>query len=234
MKKMLLLLLITPVLIFAKTYMAKIEPFDTFNVYAQKAGQIVYLDKNDENKIINKKIVQIDDELDRITLKNYQEQLGLYEKEFKIKNSNYEKFKTIRGKSAFDKDDKLIEVINLKISISSLKNSIAELKDSIKKKSITIKNLYLKSYTVNKMDYVNIGTKIAELYDVSSSKIVVYVLKEDLKDIKKKKVFIDGKLSDAKVIKKDITVDPKYMTSYKVEIKSSIKEFGKVVNVEFR
>lgn len=233
MKKITLLLL-APVMIFAKTYMAKIEPFDSFSIYAQKAGEIIYLDKNDENKVLNKKIVQIDDSLDKITLKNYQEQLSLYEKEYKIKKSNYEKFKTIRGKSAFDKDDKLIEVINLQISIASLKNSIANLEDSIDKKSINVKNLYLKSYSVNKMDYVNIGTKIAELYDVSSSKLIVYVLKEDLKDIEKKHIYIDGKASNAKVIKKDITVDTKYMTSYKVEIQSPKKEFGKIVSVEFK
>lgn len=233
MKKITLLLL-APIMIFAKSYMAKIEPFDEFNIYAQKAGEIVYLDKNDENKVLSKKIIQIDNALDTTKLKNYQEQLNLYEKEYEIKNRNYEKFKTIRGKSAFDKDDRFIEVLNLKITISSLKNTIAELKDSIEKKSIKVKNLYLKSFSVNKMDYVTVGTKLAQLYDVSSSKLIVYVLKEDLKDIRKKKIYIDGKPTNAKVLRKDITVDEKYMTSYKVEIKSSSKEFGKIVNVEFR
>lgn len=229
-----LLFTLLPIFVYAKSYMGVIKPINEYTLYAKTSGEIISLDKNDENKVLSKTIIKIDKNLEEETLKLYKKQLELYNKQLEILQSNYDKFITIRGKSKVDKDDKLIEIIDLKSSIASLEISIAELKDTIKNKTISIKNLYLKQFAVNKYDYVSAGTEVATIYDISKSKIEVFVNSTDFKNIKNKLIYLNDKKSDLKINKLDITTDETYISSYKVEIYMDSKDFGKTVKVEFR
>ncbi|MGB3750456.1 MAG: hypothetical protein WA945_02720, partial [Arcobacteraceae bacterium] len=106
MKKFVLLLL-TPLLLSAQSYMAKVEPYESYTLYAQSAGEIVQLDKNDETKVINKVVIKLDDSLEKKQLAIYEKQLALYMKKLNILENSYEKYIQIKGKSQSDKDDKL-------------------------------------------------------------------------------------------------------------------------------
>ena len=66
-----LLILITPLMVFAQNYMAKVQPYDSFTIYSQAAGQIVKLDKNDETKVVNKTIIKLDTSLEEKELSKY-------------------------------------------------------------------------------------------------------------------------------------------------------------------
>ena len=191
MKKTLLILL-SPFILFAQTYMAKIEPYDSFTIYSQTSGQIVQLDKNDETKVVNKTLIKLDTSLEKKELAIYNKQLSLYLKKLSILEDSYNKYIQIKGKSQSDKDDKLYELIELKISIESLKLNIKTLEDTLEKKEIFVKNLYIKEFKVNKGDYVATGTELASAYDISKSKLIVYVSEDDYEDIKNKKVLING------------------------------------------
>ena len=76
MKKYVLLIL-TPMILFAQTYMAKVEPYNELTIYAQSSGKVIFLDKNDETKTVNKKLIQIDDSLE-------QRQLAIFELQLKL------------------------------------------------------------------------------------------------------------------------------------------------------
>lgn len=228
-----LLLLITPFMLFAQNYVSKIEPYEKYTIYAQTSGEIVKLDKNKETKRVKKTVIQLDNSLEKSQLSIYQKQLGLYLKKLRILENSYKKYIKIKGKSQSDKDDKLYEVIELKISIESLKASLKEINDSIKKKTITIKALYIKEFNVNKGDYVSTGTELATAFDISKSKLVVYVSKDDYKNIENKKILIDGKSDIATIEKIDRTVDEVYVSAYKATLLIDSKEFGRTVEVEF-
>lgn len=227
------LIFITPLIMFAQTYMAKIQPYETIIIYAQSSGQIVKLDKSDETKVVSKTLIKIDDSLEKKQISIFQNQLALYKKKLNILENSYKKYTNIRGKSQAEKDAKLYEVIELKISIESLNASIEEIKDTIVKKTINVKNLYIKVFNVNKGDYVSIGKELASAYDFSKSKLLVYVSADDYKDIKNKKVLIDGKKDIATIEKIDKTVDDVFVSAYKITLLINNKNFGKVLNVEF-
>ncbi|MCG3717547.1 hypothetical protein L5F64_18280, partial [Aliarcobacter butzleri] len=163
--------LLFPIFLFANSYIAKIEPKDEFSIYANASGEITYLDKNKEMNIINGVIVKIDNILDKENLSLYQTQLKLLNEKLSILQDYYNKFKTIKGKSDFEKDEKYMEIIELKNSIKDLEISIANTKNTLSKKEIALDNLYLKEFVVNKYDYVNVGTKIATAYDISKAKL---------------------------------------------------------------
>ena len=226
--------LLFPIFLFANSYIAKIEPKDEFSIYANASGEITYLDKNKEMNIINGVIVKIDNVLDKENLSLYQTQLKLLNEKLSILQDYYNKFKTIKGKSDFEKDEKYMEIIELKNSIKDLEISIANTKNTLSKKEIALDNLYLKEFVVNKYDYVNVGTKIATAYDISKAKLVIYLNSEDYKDIKSKEIYLDGKKSDVKIKKLDITPDKTFISAYKLKLEIDSKEFGKSITVEFK
>jgi len=228
-----ILLLLTPLLLCAQSYMAKVEPYESYTIYAQIAGEIVQLDKNDETKIINKVVIKLDDSLEQKQLAIYEKQLALYMKKLDILDASYEKYIQIKGKSQSDKDDKLYEVIELKITIETLRANIYEIKDTIKKKTIKVENLYLKEFSVNKGDYVSVGKELATAYDTSKSKLVVYVSGDDMKDIKDKTILINGEKEQSSIEKIDTTIDDVYVSAYKVTLITQNKNFGEVLKVEF-
>lgn len=226
--------LLLPIFLFANNYMAKIEPKDEFSIYANTNGEITYLDKNKEMSVVNGVVVKIDNNLEKENLKLYQAQLNLLNEKLVILQNYYTKFKNITGKSDYEKDEKYMEIIELKNSIKNLELSVIDTKNTLDKKEISLNNLYLKEFVVNKYDYVNTGTKIATAYDISNAKLVVYLNSEDFKEIKNKEIFLDGKKSTAKIKKLDIIPDKTFISAYKLELEIDSKEFGKSVNVEFK
>lgn len=233
MKKTIFFLL-APLALFAQSYMAKIQPYETYTLYAQTSGEVSYADKNDETKIVSKLLIQLDDSLENDKLKLYKEQLDFYNEKLKLYEKNYKKFLKISGKSEYDKDEKYYDVLDLKITISSLKLSIAELKDTIAKKSLHVKNKYIKEIKVNPGDYVATGAELGTVYDISKSKLIVYASSEDYENIKNKEVFIDGKKGVATIEKIDETVDDTYVSAHKITLVLQNQNFGKVVSVEFK
>ncbi|MFT7003199.1 MAG: hypothetical protein ACJAWW_000534 [Sulfurimonas sp.] len=228
-----LLILITPFMLFAQSYMSQIEPYENYLIYSQAAGEIVKLDKNDETKVVNKLLIKLDDALEQNELSIYTKQLNLYRKKLEILEDSYNRYIKIKGASQSDKDDKLYDVIELKISIKSLELSIKDVENTIKKKTINVKNLYIKEFNVNNGDYVAIGTQLASAYDVSKSKLIVYVSADDYKDIRNKKIVLDYKDGLAKIEKIDKVIDSTYVSAYKVTLIINSNEYGKVVKVEF-
>lgn len=226
--------LLLPIFLFANNYMAKIEPKDEFSIYANTNGEITYLDKNKEMSVVNGVVVKIDNNLEKENLKLYQAQLNLLNEKLVILQNYYTKFKNITGKSDYEKDEKYMEIIELKNSIKNLELSVIDTKNTLDKKEISLNNLYLKEFVVNKYDYVNTGTKIATAYDISNAKLVVYLNSEDFKEIKNKEIFLNGKKSTAKIKKLDIIPDKTFISAYKLELEIDSKEFGKSVNVEFK
>lgn len=231
MKKILFLLL--PFYLHAQLYTAKIEPFNIITIYAQTSGQIVNLDKNDELKIVNKTLISLDTSLDKKILNIYENQLSLQKQKLKIKTQNYESFLKITGKSKVDKDEKFIELLEIKNAINNLLINMENLKDNIAKKQIKVKNLYIKALHVNKYDYVTQGSKLATAYDLNQALLTIYVNKTDYENLQNKQILINKKPSYAKFYKIDRTLDTTYISAYKVQILIESKNFGQSVDVEF-
>jgi len=213
--------------------MAKVQPYETFTIYSQSAGQVVSLDKNDETKIVNKNVIILDTSLEKKELLIYKKQLELYNKKFEILEKNYKKYITIRGKSQSEKDDKLYVLIELQISIESLKLNIKTVEDILKRKTIEVENLYLKEFAVNKGDYVSVGTKLATAYDITKSKLVIYVSKDDYENINNKNILINGESGIATLEKIDKTLDDTFVSAHKATLVLNDNDFGKILKVEF-
>lgn len=234
--KVLILLTTVFSFLFSMEYYSKIEPINTYVNKASVSGKIVFSNERLEGKSANNSlIIEIDNNIDKVDLKQSNIKLGLLEELIKIETSNLNKINSISSKSQYEKNTQKSKLINLKSQKADMLIKIATLKDKIKNKKIYVKNNYIYKIYVKKGDYVNAGTTLYESKDLSKAKLEIFVSITDISEIKNKSIFINDKLTNYKISKIFKVADSKHISSYKCEIIiDSVKEFSKLVKIEFK
>jgi len=209
----------------ATEYYSKAEPKELFKIKSAVNGEVVFVDDSFEGKKSNGVvIVKIDDKIDKADLtaskqklKFLNENITLVRKSLQnskkvadINSDNYNRVKNLTSYSKTQKDAKLLAMINAQNSYLSVKTSlenlktqkedlilkIKTLKDRIAKKNIEVKKgQYIYKIYPRKGDYLNPGSPLLDVYDISAAKLVIFVPFDDLKDITDKKIYLDGKES---------------------------------------
>ena len=258
-------LLLTPILLSAKVHYAKVEPFEKITLKSAVSAQVTEAKLSLEGTTVSSNtIIQLDAKLDKIKLSSSQSSLKLINSMLKT-NKNilsalseslnrqkayYNRISNINTASKTQKDNAFYGYTNAKTQyfstkekIDSLKKQrldlnyeIARLKDSINKKSIKVNNKFLYKLLVNKGDFVNMGTPLAQVKDLSSAKLVLFLESAELENIKEKTIYIDEKASEYKISKIWKVADEKFISSYRTEIiiKNPKESFSKLLKVEFK
>jgi len=72
------LLLVTPLLVFAKVHYAKVEPYESVVLKSAVSGLVVDVDLDAEGTLVNdKRVIHIDDALDRTHLEDTKKSIAL-------------------------------------------------------------------------------------------------------------------------------------------------------------
>ena len=260
-----IILFLTPLLLFSKVHYAKVEPLESITLKSAVSAQVLVAKIDLEGRRVHSNtIIQLDGKLDKIKLSSSKESLKLIQSMIQInrnilsalkqslnkQKAYYSRISNIVSASKTQKDNAFYAFTNAKTQyfstkekIDSLKKQkldlefeIARLKDSINKKSITIKNKFLDKLLVHKGDFVNMGTPLAELKDLTSAKLVLFLEANELKDIKKRTIYINDKATNYKVSKIWSVADKKFISSYRTEIviKNPKESFSKLLKVEFK
>ena len=260
-----LLLLLSPILILAKVHYAKVEPYESITLKSAVSAQVINSKLELEGKHIKSStIIQLDDKLDKIKLKSDREALKFIKSMIRSNQNNllslgeskkrqeayYIRISNISTASITQKDKAFYSYISAKTQYFSTKEkidslrkqkldliyNIERLKDSVEKKSIKIKNRFLYKLLVNKGDFVNMGIPLAQIKDLTKAKLVLFLEADEIKDIKLKIIYIDGKATKYKVSKIWSVADEKFISSYRTEIviNNPKDSFSKLLKVEFK
>ncbi len=264
MKKV-LLLLVLPWLLLAKVHYAKVEPYESVMLKAAVSGLVLEVDLNAEGTMVDgKRVIHLDDRLDKTNLKNTKESITLLEEMLGIneevasslsetvkrQRSYYERISKLPTASRTQKDNAYSayasaktqylgtkeKIISLRKQLLDAKYKAVMLEDTIEKKSIVVKQKYLYKLMVREGDFVSPGTPLAQVDDASRAKLVLFLEPEELIGVKKKKVYINGKETDLKVDKVWSVADEKYISSYRAEIYIPAPKghFSELVKVELK
>ena len=260
MKKALLLM---PLMLFAKVYTVKIEPFMIYHYKAAASGQVVWSKIEKESKSVkDEQLIKIDDTIDRVNLKSLQKRAKILQRliaiakenlqnakeTYAIKWQNYQSIKDLKTKSRFEKNLRHSEALlakqsllaakeklqNLLMQQSDIDVQIKKLQDLIQKKNPKFSGYIYKIYPT-KGDFVGIGAPLVDIADITKAKIVLYLSQEEIENIDKKRLFIDGKPHKLQFYKLQKITDSNYLTQYKAEIiLPAPKIFGKFIKVEIK
>ncbi len=260
-----ILLLLTPLLLFSKVHYAKVEPLESITLKSAVSAQVLEAKIALEGRRVKADtIIRLDDKLDKIKLSSSRASLKLIEsmiatnrkillalkESLARQEAYYLRISNVASASKTQKDNAFYAFTNAKTQyfstkekIDSLKKQrldlqfeIARLKDSISKKTIIIHNKFLDKLLVHKGDFVNMGTPLAEIKDLTSAKLVLFLEADELKDIKKKIIYIDDKATNYKVSKIWLVTDKKFISSYRAEIiiRNPKESFSKLLKVELK
>lgn len=235
--KIVAVFLLSASLLFAMEYYSKLEPYDSFVVKSSVSGKVLFTNEEVEGKYLNKKtkIVEIDNSVDKIELAQTKNKLKVLDSMLNIQQKNYNRLYKISSKSAFEKDNQKIQVLNLESTKSDLIINIANLEDTIKNKVLWEDKIYIYNINVKKGDYVTPGTLLYESKDLSKAKLEIYIPISDYDSISNKTIYLDGKKSDLKIDKIYKVADSKHISSYKVEIiVPNPKTFSRLIKIEFK
>jgi multidrug efflux pump subunit AcrA (membrane-fusion protein) len=245
-------------------YYAKVEPYTFYNLSSDVMGIVEKTDENLLGKVLHNEVfIQIDDTLDKEELQYTVEKIedlqntlelssSMLENLHKVlikKQRNYKKVEAMRIKSRIEKDREFYDLIATQNSyiatkkeINSLKIQIADLllrKKTLQKtlhdKKLQASHLLLYSIDVKEGQFVNKGTPLAKLADISKALLTLYVNKNDLEKINQKSIYIDGIKTSYKVSRSSNIADTINLSKYKVQIViHAPKIFSQLVKIEFK
>ncbi len=246
MKKIFLLLL-TPLVIFAKVHYAKVEPYESVVLKAAVSGLVTEVDlKSEGTMVASKRVIHLDDALDKVNLEDTKRSIVLLKQMLEI---NQKIAKTLRGtverqESYYGRISKLStasktqkdnaynsfssaktqylgtkeKIVSLQKQILDMQYKAAMLEDTIAKKSIMLHNKYLYKLIVREGDFVAPGSPLAQVEDASRAKLVLFLEPEEIEEIESKKVYLDDRETNYKVNKVWRVADEKFISSYRAEI----------------
>ena len=242
-----LLLLLSPLFIFAKVHYAKVEPFETILLKSSVSALVVDVDLGTEGTLVDgATVVHLDDSLDKVNLKASKKSIVLLQEMHDInqdiatslsdtvtrQEGYFTRINKLSTASKTQKDNAYSsftsaktqylgtkeKIVNLEKQILDMNYKIAQLEDTISKKSLVLNNQYLYKLVVRKGDFVAPGSVLAQVMDASRAKLVLFLEPEELKDIEQKIIYLDGEKTDYKIDKVWKVADEKFISSYRAEI----------------
>ncbi len=231
------LLLLAPLCIFAKVHYAKVEPYESVTLKSAVSALVMDVDLDAEGSAVDqKRVIYMDDRLDKINLRTSNESLLILHETLKRKESYFHRINKLKTASEAQKDDAFYSFASAKTQYLDMQYKIAQLEDSIEKKSIILHHQYLYEIMVRKGDYVTPGSPLAKVVDANRAKLVLFLEPEELDQIEQKSVYLNGEKTTYKVDKVWRVADEKFISSYRAEIYIPAPEgsFSELMKVEIK
>ena len=264
MKKIILILL-SATLLNARAYFARVEPIEIYHIKSSVNVPVIDINRELEGRDGGGRVVlHLDDRVELFDLNQTKKKISILDESISIlkdmidesKNSlkiawdAYKRVKNLQSYTKVQKDSKRLVYINAKKALLSQKSNLenllsskadllskkSHLEDSIEKRRVLAKSgeFVYKIYP-NRGDFVNMGSPLVDLYDLSRARLTIFVPIDEIDSIKDKNIYIDDKKTNYKIDKIWRVADTKEISSYRVEIIiDGVKEFSKLLKVEFK
>jgi hypothetical protein len=256
--KLIIFILLSGSVLFAKEHYAKLEPYELKTVSSNVSARVMFADIQKESTLLdNKDYIVLDDKLDKIERSQIKKKVALLHKMIRFNREiikNYDallkkKIKNLKIKSSVEKDREFYDLMSsqnqyintqkeletLNIQLNDLMLRDARLKKSIEDKHVHHQGFVLYKLHVKEGQFVTPATPLADLADLSKGKLTIYLSRDEMKDIDKKVLYLEGKKSHYKISKIWNIADTKHVSSYRAEIIIDAPTlFSKLLKIELR
>ena len=262
--KILIIMFFLFTMLFSKVYYSKVEPYEIRDISSNVSGLVLSIDEDMiGEKLTSNAYIRIDSELDSKELVFIKEKLEYLREIIKVnksvlfnlekslarKRENYKRIEDLKFKSSVEKDREFYDLVssenlylstqkeiqNLRVQIADLKLRKTQLQRSVNDKYVSNKGFILYDILVKVGQVVNISTPLAKVADISKAKLTIYLDEVDVKDAKKKSIYINGEKTSYKISRTLNIADGKNISKYMAQIIiQSPKLFSKLVTIELR
>jgi len=241
MRKVLILLAVS-LNLGADFYMAQEEPYQTHTVQSEISGIVKYIALDREFSYIGKSqfIVKLDTEIEDIGIKFLSKKEVSMKEALQLKRENLRNKSKVRQISKYDLNKETLSVLDTKMALFSTQMELALKKSNREKKIFYLSNGYLGKIFVDEFEFVGFGGTLFEYYDFSKSRLDIFVNVDEVKNIRTKRIFIDGiESKNWKIEKVSKIKDSKRVSTFLVrliKINRNVKQakFHKIYKIEFR
>lgn len=221
------------------SYVGKIEPYKKIILKSEVIGKVSFLNSSSSFTYAKQDtILKINSKEDLIRLDSLKQRLKATKEIYQISKSTFNRKKSIKSLSKNEKDKEKLNMLVKKQSYISLSENLKLQLSNIKKKTFIVENIYIGKIYPKENEFISMGSIIADTYDISKKKIIIFVNKEDVEKIKQKDIFINDKPSKFFIESISNVVDSKYISSYQVvllENNNNISfRFGDIVQIDFK
>ena len=262
--KLFFILFFTFISLSAKTYYSKTDPYEIRNISSNVSGEIKFIDESMIGKKLTKRVfITIDSQLDAQELKFIKTKITILTDNINVnksmlqnynlllekKRKNYKQIEHLKIKSRIEKDKEFYDLLtsenaslnvqkeinNLKTQLQDLNLRKVQLEKSLQDKSLQAEGFVLYSLDVKVGQVVSPATPLAKVADLSKAILTIYLDAEDFKNIHKKTIYLDEKLTHYKIDRLSKISDTKNISKYKAQIIiKAPKLFSKLVKVELK
>ncbi|MRJ02876.1 MAG: hypothetical protein GXO19_06395 [Epsilonproteobacteria bacterium] len=256
-----LLFLVT--LLGAREHTAIVQPLQIYTYRAAASGLVTESrDDLEGRRLSGERVLTIDSRVDRESLKRLREKVELLKRRIAVEERilkelqriadirlrEYRRIEGLKTKPPSEKDRRLAaylsakervegersKILSLQLQIKDLKLSLAQVEDRIAKKELRVWGYLYRLYP-RKGDFVALGAPLADVADISRARVILYLTREEVEEIGRREIYIDGKASNLKFSKLISIPDGKHKGEYRAElILPPPKIFGKLIRIELR
>ena len=238
MKTKILSLLLLALPLLAIDYRVKLEPYQSISIKSETSGIVKTVKKANHSFVTKSSVVRLNAASLDIEIASLKNELNNQNKIYKIQKARHASKSKLDSISYYEKTQEELSKRQALQSLYNLRKQLKLKQEQRKKYTFQVSKKYVGDIYVNEGEFVSPGMKIMDVYDISKSKLTLYVSKEDLVDIRDKEIYVGGQKSDYKINYVASTTDTNYISSYKVELTKDNNDlgmqFGKIVQVEFK
>lgn len=231
------LLFLWPLVLWAETYFARVEPLRTYTIAAETAGRVAHIDKSAEGRVADKRpVAQLDRTLKAAELEAAQTRHANLQESYEIRKKQVERNAQIASRSRLERENDRLGLLELHSQLASAKENLVRLSEAYEAAQVSAPGLFVHRILVEEGSFVAVGTPLLTAHDVSGSRLVIFVRAEALYGLEHKEIMVEGALSNYRVDKVWQSADDQQISAYRVELTGPPPQgpFSKVVKVEFR
>ena len=223
-------------------YMAQVEPYRIHSVASEVGGLVKKVALNREFSYLHKRtlIVALDTSNEDIAISYLSKKISNLKSILKLKKENRDSKAKVRYTSKYELNRETLSLLETKQNLLSTQMELALKRNLKEKKLFYFGNGYIGKIYVDEFEFVPPGKVLFDYYDISKSRLDVYLPADEVESIEEKEIYINDTLTtDWKIEKISKVKDNRRISTYQVRLVKENREpkkirFGEILKVEFR
>ncbi len=225
-----------PLYLLAQSYFARLEPDRTLLLSSTVAAQVAAIDEQQKGQLgTDRALIRFQGEVTQARLAAAKTQVQSLERTLQLREEQYARNRQLSSVSRRELEGEEMAILELKSQLAQAKERHVAAQEAADGLEVYATGRFVDRILVQEGEYVAQGQPLAQLYDLSRARAVIFVPIAQARTLKEKEIMVDGQKSDFSVDRIWSVADERHISSYRVELVGPPPEggFSRLVEIEF-